>query len=97
MVYIRQNNLHGLKQYKYAGVDHSLLSRYVLKPFYTNVAIKCFPMSMAWVLICSTTVNEADLLFCSKAQMLYVSQDNLPPILSLISSRLLSLALVLLS
>ena len=47
MVYIRAKKLQGLKEYKYAGVDHSLVSRYVLKPFYNNVAIKCFPMSMA--------------------------------------------------
>ncbi|KAI9817690.1 MAG: hypothetical protein M1832_004584 [Thelocarpon impressellum] len=47
MVYVRQSELPNLKKYKYSGVDHSLLSRYVLKPFYTNVAIKCFPMSMA--------------------------------------------------
>ena len=47
MVYIRQRQLAKLHEYKYAGVDHSLLSKYVLKPFYTNVAIKCFPMSMA--------------------------------------------------
>ncbi|MCJ1226147.1 hypothetical protein MMC12_002796 [Toensbergia leucococca] len=47
MVYIRQKNLQGLHPYKYAGVDHSLVSRYILKPFYTNVVIKCFPMWMA--------------------------------------------------
>ena len=47
MVYIRAKRLEGLKQYKYAGVDHSLVSKYILKPFYTNVVIKCFPMSMA--------------------------------------------------
>ncbi|KAI4091309.1 MAG: hypothetical protein LQ344_004168 [Seirophora lacunosa] len=47
MVYIRQKQLAGLHPYKYAGVDHSLVSRYVLKPFYNNVVIKCFPMSMA--------------------------------------------------
>ncbi|KAI4248225.1 MAG: hypothetical protein L6R42_009364 [Xanthoria sp. 1 TBL-2021] len=47
MVYIRQKQLAGLHPYKYAGVDHSLVSRYILKPFYNNVAIKCFPMSMA--------------------------------------------------
>ena len=47
MVYIRQKNLAGLHPYKYAGVDHSLVSRYILKPFYNNVVIKCFPMSMA--------------------------------------------------
>ncbi|KAI9842144.1 MAG: hypothetical protein M1837_007431 [Sclerophora amabilis] len=54
MVYIRQNQLPKLKEYKYSGVDHSLLSRYVLKPFYTHVAIKCFPMSMAPNLITLT-------------------------------------------
>ena len=47
MVYVRQDQLPNLKQYKYSGVDHSLLSRYVLKPFYTHVVIKCFPMWMA--------------------------------------------------
>lgn len=46
MVYIRQRQLPKLHEYKYAGVDHSLLSKYVLKPFYTQV-IKLFPMSMA--------------------------------------------------
>ncbi|KAF2757325.1 Choline/ethanolaminephosphotransferase [Pseudovirgaria hyperparasitica] len=47
MVYVRQDKLHRLKEYKYSGVDHSLVSRYVLKPFYTNVVINMFPMSMA--------------------------------------------------
>ncbi|KAH6677667.1 sn-1,2-diacylglycerol cholinephosphotransferas-like protein [Halenospora varia] len=47
MVYVRQEKLPNLKEYKYSGVDHSLLSRYVLKPFYTNFVIKCFPLSMA--------------------------------------------------
>jgi ethanolaminephosphotransferase len=49
MVYIRQRNLEKLHEYKYAGVDKSLVSKYILKPFYTNVAIKFFPMSMAYV------------------------------------------------
>ncbi|KAK8155262.1 hypothetical protein BKA80DRAFT_257515 [Phyllosticta citrichinensis] len=47
MVYIRQDKLPRLKEYKYSGVDHSLVSRYIMKPFYTNVVIKMFPMSMA--------------------------------------------------
>ncbi|KAJ9202954.1 hypothetical protein DTO032I3_3328 [Paecilomyces variotii] len=47
MVYIRQHQLSALREYKYAGVDHSLVSRYILKPFYSNFVIKCFPMSMA--------------------------------------------------
>lgn len=47
MVYIRQKYLPGLRKYKYSAVDKSLLSRYILKPFYTHVVIKCFPMWMA--------------------------------------------------
>jgi hypothetical protein len=47
MVYIRQDKLPKLKEYKYQGVDHSLVSQYVLKPFYSHVVIKCFPMWMA--------------------------------------------------
>ncbi|KAF3007005.1 hypothetical protein G7054_g4956 [Neopestalotiopsis clavispora] len=47
MVYVREKYLPNLKQYKYSAVDHSLVSKYILKPFYTNVVIKCFPMSMA--------------------------------------------------
>ncbi|OBT77778.1 ethanolaminephosphotransferase [Pseudogymnoascus sp. 05NY08] len=54
MVYVRQEKLPGLKNYKYNGVDHSLLSRYVLKPFYTNFVIKCFPLWMAPNLITLT-------------------------------------------
>lgn len=46
-MYIREAKLPKLKEYKYSGVDHSLVSRYVLKPFYTNVVIKMFPMAMA--------------------------------------------------
>lgn len=47
MVYIRQDKLPKLKEYKYSAVDHSLVSRYILKPFYTNVVINFFPTSMA--------------------------------------------------
>jgi ethanolaminephosphotransferase len=47
MVYIRQDKLPKLKEYKYSGVDHSLVSRYVMKPFYSNFVIHCFPMWMA--------------------------------------------------
>ncbi|KAK8024008.1 CDP-alcohol phosphatidyltransferase class-I family [Apiospora rasikravindrae] len=47
MVYVRQERLPNLKQYKYSAVDRSLTSKYILKPFYTNVVIKCFPMWMA--------------------------------------------------
>ncbi|POR32572.1 Uncharacterized protein TPAR_07222 [Tolypocladium paradoxum] len=54
MVYVRQRNLPGLREYKYSSVDRSLVSKYILKPFYTNVVIKCFPLSMAPNLITLT-------------------------------------------
>jgi len=54
MVYVRQRELPALKEYKYSAVDRSLTSKYILKPFYTNVVIKCFPMSMAPNLITLT-------------------------------------------
>ncbi|KAF2704005.1 Choline/ethanolaminephosphotransferase [Pleomassaria siparia CBS 279.74] len=47
MVYVRQDKLPKLNEYKYSGVDHSLVSRYVMKPFYNNFVIHCFPMWMA--------------------------------------------------
>jgi len=53
-MYIRQSKLRHLKAYKYSGVDHSLVSKYILKPFYTNVFIHVFPMSMAPNLITLT-------------------------------------------
>lgn len=46
-MYIKQSDLRNLKEYKYSGVDHSLVSLYVLKPFYTNVFIHVFPLWMA--------------------------------------------------
>ncbi|PKS12127.1 hypothetical protein jhhlp_001425 [Lomentospora prolificans] len=54
MAYLRNQYLHNLKQYKYSGVDRSLTSKYILKPFYNHVVIKCFPMSMAPNLITLT-------------------------------------------
>lgn len=47
MVYLRQESLKGLKLYKYSGIDHSLTSKYILKPFYNNIVLPCFPMGMA--------------------------------------------------
>lgn len=54
MVYVRQHNLPALKEYKYSAVDRSLVSKYILKPFYTKFVIHCFPMSMAPNLITLT-------------------------------------------
>ena len=65
MVYVRQDKLPGLKEYKYSGIDHSLVSRYILKPFYTNVVIKCFPMWMAPNLITLTGFMFVVVNFCT--------------------------------
>lgn len=47
MVYIRHAQLVRLKEYQYSGVDHSLVSRYLLKPYWWSKVINLFPMSMA--------------------------------------------------
>ncbi|KAJ9622621.1 Phosphotransferase [Taxawa tesnikishii (nom. ined.)] len=70
MVYIRQDRLPKLKEYKYSGVDHSLVSRYVLKPFYTNFVIHCFPMSMAPNMI---TLTGFGFVIVNLMTMLYYS------------------------
>jgi len=54
MVYVRQDALPNLRKYKYSAVDRSLISKHILKPFYTNVVIHLFPMSVAPNLITLT-------------------------------------------
>lgn len=71
-MYIRQSKLPNLKAYKYSAIDESLTSKYVLKPFYTNVVIKCFPLWMAPNLITLTgfsfvVMNVLTLLWYSPA------------------------------
>ncbi|TGZ83737.1 ethanolaminephosphotransferase [Ascodesmis nigricans] len=53
-MYIRQSRLRNLRAYKYSAEDHSLVSKYILKPFYTKFFIHLFPMSMAPNLITLT-------------------------------------------
>ncbi|ODV58323.1 Choline/ethanolaminephosphotransferase [Ascoidea rubescens DSM 1968] len=40
------HNLEGLKDYKYQGEDHSIVTKYVLKPFWLKF-VQIFPLSMA--------------------------------------------------
>lgn len=47
MVYIRQEQLPRLKEYKYSGVDRSLISNYILKPYWWSQFIKIVPLSIA--------------------------------------------------
>lgn len=46
MAYIRQHQLPHLRNYKYSGADYSVISRYILKPFYGK-CLPLFPMGMA--------------------------------------------------
>lgn len=45
-IFLPQKALPGLKKYKYAGEDHSLVSKYVLKPTYTRL-VNYLPMWLA--------------------------------------------------
>jgi ethanolaminephosphotransferase len=52
-IYIRNGHLKALNEYKYAGQDKSLTSKYVLNPFWTKLAT-LFPENMAPNLITLT-------------------------------------------
>ncbi|EME86205.1 uncharacterized protein MYCFIDRAFT_151217 [Pseudocercospora fijiensis CIRAD86] len=47
MGYIRVKQLERLNEYKYSSVDRSLISQYLLKPYWWSQVIKLFPPSMA--------------------------------------------------
>lgn len=44
--YIPEESLKGLHLYKYGGVDKSLVSKYVLGPYWNNL-VKIFPLWVA--------------------------------------------------
>ncbi|QRV95129.1 CDP-alcohol phosphatidyltransferase [Ceratobasidium sp. AG-Ba] len=65
--YIPQRSLEGLKKYKYSGVDKSLLSNYVLNPFW-NQFVKIWPKTVApntitFLGLCLVLSNFATLLY----------------------------------
>ncbi|KAG8780959.1 hypothetical protein FRC12_022385 [Ceratobasidium sp. 428] len=65
--YIPQQSLEGLKKYKYSGVDKSLLSNYVLNPFW-NQFVKIWPKTVApntitFLGLCLVLSNFATLLY----------------------------------
>uniref|UniRef100_A0A7N2L901 Uncharacterized protein n=1 Tax=Quercus lobata TaxID=97700 RepID=A0A7N2L901_QUELO len=45
MGYIGAHGVAALHRYKYSGVDHSYLAKYVLQPFWTRF-VKIFPLWM---------------------------------------------------
>ncbi|KAF2747663.1 Choline/ethanolaminephosphotransferase [Sporormia fimetaria CBS 119925] len=79
MVYIRQDKLPKLKEYKYSAVDHSLVSRYVMKPFYSNVVIHFFPMWMAPNLITLTGFGFVVLNFLTLLWYTPTLDQDCPP------------------
>ncbi|KAK4890998.1 Phosphotransferase [Elasticomyces elasticus] len=79
MVYIRLEQLPRLKEYKYSSVDRSLLSRYILKPYWWSQVIKLFPLSMAPNAI---TLSGFGFVIVNILTMLYYTptlDQNCPP------------------
>lgn len=79
MVYIRQQQLERLKEYKYSAVDRSLLSRYILKPYWWSQVIELFPLSMAPNMI---TLSGFGFVIANIFTMLYYSpgmDQDCPP------------------
>ncbi|KAK0367114.1 Phosphotransferase [Friedmanniomyces endolithicus] len=79
MVYIRQQQLPKLKEYQYSGVDHSLVSRYILKPYWWSQVIELFPLSMAPNAI---TLSGFGFVIANILTMLYYTpglDQNCPP------------------
>jgi ethanolaminephosphotransferase len=89
MVYIRQEQLPGLKEYKYSGeltcrprkshttltksgVDHSLVSRYVLKPYWWSQVIKIFPL---WIAPNAITLSGFGFVIINILTMLYYTPN----------------------
>ncbi|KAF9055620.1 Choline/ethanolaminephosphotransferase [Panaeolus papilionaceus] len=64
MGYIPQQSLDNLKKYSYKGVDKSLLSRYVLNPFW-NWFVKLWPLSVAPNTITLTGLSIVFFNFCT--------------------------------
>ncbi|KAI9598153.1 ethanolaminephosphotransferase [Syncephalis fuscata] len=46
MAYLSPTQLENLKKYKYSGVDNSLVSKYILQPYWTRL-VELFPLWMA--------------------------------------------------
>ncbi|EJC98650.1 uncharacterized protein FOMMEDRAFT_113814 [Fomitiporia mediterranea MF3/22] len=67
MGYISKHALQNLKQYQYKGVDKSILSRYVLNPFW-NQLVKLWPKSVAPNTI---TLTGLSLVFINFLMLLY--------------------------
>lgn len=76
-VFLRKEALPGLKQYKYSSIDKSLLSRYILGPFW-RWFVTLFPL---WVAPNLVTLIGFGFVFVNFLTMLYfnISLDQINP------------------
>ncbi|CAE6477706.1 unnamed protein product [Rhizoctonia solani] len=81
--YVPKHALENLKKYKYSGVDKSLLSNYVLNPFW-NEFVKLWPRSVApntitFLGLCLVLSNFATLLYYDAAYLTEKGGATGPP------------------
>lgn len=53
MGYIGHHGVATLHKYKYSGVDHSLVAKYILQPFWSR-SVTLFPLWMPYVLFANS-------------------------------------------
>ncbi|KAL1915764.1 uncharacterized protein VTP21DRAFT_6523 [Calcarisporiella thermophila] len=75
MTYIKPEYRDNLRLYRYSGVDHSLLSKYVLGPYWINL-VKLFPTSVAPNLI---TLLGLLAVVANVLTLIYLSPDYNTP------------------
>ncbi|KAI8823603.1 uncharacterized protein EV422DRAFT_521614 [Fimicolochytrium jonesii] len=72
MGFFSTQDIAALKKYKYSGVDKSIISRYVLNPYWWNNLVKVFPLWFAPNLI---TLSGLSLVVLNLLTVLYYSPD----------------------
>ncbi|KAI9100392.1 hypothetical protein DFS34DRAFT_614452 [Phlyctochytrium arcticum] len=70
------DDIRALRAYKYSGVDKSVISRYVLNPYWWNQIVKVFPLWFAPNLI---TLSGLSLVIFNVLTLLYYSPDLQQP------------------
>lgn len=71
MGYISEESLANLHKYKYGGVDRSLVSRYLLTPYW-NQLVKLFPL---WVAPNMITLLGLSIVGLNVATLFYYAPD----------------------
>ncbi|OBZ79805.1 hypothetical protein A0H81_01304 [Grifola frondosa] len=83
MGYIPQHTLDNLKKYAYKGVDKSLVSRYVLNPFWTWLVTLwptwVAPNTITLLGLCMVLVNFATMLYYDPKYLAEKGDADGPP------------------